>query len=487
MKYTDIIFNINDNERLLEKGFNMGVSSLGVGSSILTQTVLDQLRAADDAKFVTPITLELANTKDKQDSFGIITANMTNLVDSIDALKDPLLFNARSATVSGTSVAVTASSNSDVQNFNLTVNNLATKRIEESGAFAASTDKVATGAGSFNISVGGGTPITINYDATTSLDDLKNLIKNQAGDLVDATVLNVSGTASQLVLSSKNTGASQDISITDNSGLLNSKLVDGAGGMTTINDPVTGLPTGTDASFTFNGQAVTRSSNQVDDLVTGYKITLKAPGSSDVSVAQDRASITDKIDSFVSKYNATMTELNKQTVSSTDSTVKGIFSGESTIKRMQSSIENMLHNISGGAGSLEDYGFDLAKDGTLSINKTTLNTKLDANSTNVQAFFSGGNFTKADNSVVALTGAFTGFSTLLTSYTSFGGILNQYKDSLATETTSLNEQKTTASERLDAKYEIMKKQYTAYDAIINKLNNASSMFKQMTTTSSTGA
>ncbi|MCX6075289.1 MAG: flagellar filament capping protein FliD [Campylobacterales bacterium] len=458
----------------------MGVSSLGVGSSILTQSVLDQLRAADDAKFVTPITLDLANTKDKQDSFALMSANMTNLVDSIDALKDPLLFNARSATVTGTSVAVTADSNSDMQNFNLTVNNLATKRIEESGAFAASTDKVATGAGSFNISVGGGAPITINYDATTSLDDLKNLIKKQAGDLVDATVLNVSGTASHLVLSAKNTGASQDISITDNSGLLNSKLVDGAGGMTTINDPLTGLPTGTDASFTFNGQAITRSSNQVNDLVTGYKITLNAPGSSDVSVAQDRASITAKIDSFVSKYNETMTELNKLTVSSTDSSVRGIFSNESTIKRMQSSIQNMLHSISGGAGSLEDYGFDIAKDGTLSVNKTTLNTKLDDNSANVQAFFSGGNFTKADNSVVALTGAFTGFSTLVTSYTSFSGILNQYKDSLASETTSLNDRKTAATTRLDARYEILKKQYAAYDSMIAKINSASSVFTQMT-------
>ena len=459
-----------------EKGFIMGISSLGVGSSILTQSVLDQLRAADDAKFVTPITLDLANIKDKQNSFGIISANLTNFIDSIDALKDPLLFNARSSTVTGTSVAVTAASNSDIQKFTINVGNLATKQIKESGQFAASTAFVAGGAGSFNLTVGSAAPITINYTATTTLDDLKKLIKTQAGTLVDPTVLNVGTGNSRLVLSSTNTGAAETISISDNSGLLDTKLTTG---MTTLQPSL-------DSNFTFNGRAVTRSTNQVDDLVTGYKITLNATGSSDVNVAQDRVSILSKVNSFVEKYNATMTELGKQTKASTDSTVKGIFSGESTITRMQGTIVNMIHNISGGAGNLEDYGFSVAKDGKMSVDQTALNKKLDTSSTNVQAFFSGGNFTKPDNSVVALTGAFTQFSTLVTSYTSATGTLNKYKDSLAAETTSLNDRKTTASGRLDARYEILKKQYAAYNSMINKITNASSMFTQMTKTSTTG-
>ena len=44
----------------------MGISSLGVGSSILTQDILDQLREADESGKITPITLSIANENDKK-------------------------------------------------------------------------------------------------------------------------------------------------------------------------------------------------------------------------------------------------------------------------------------------------------------------------------------------------------------------------------------------------------------------------------------
>jgi flagellar hook-associated protein 2 len=196
----------------------MGISSLGVGSSILTQDVIDQLRKADDAKFITPVTLELANTKDKSDAFNIVDANMTNLIDSIDAIKDQTVFDARTASVTGTSVEVTASENSDMQDFTLDVTQLATKQVEQSGAFTDSTDLVASGAGTLSLSVGGGTAIDIAYDATTTLEDLKKLINTNAGDQVNATIVKISDTESRLMLNSVGTGASQDITMTDSTG-----------------------------------------------------------------------------------------------------------------------------------------------------------------------------------------------------------------------------------------------------------------------------
>ncbi|MDQ7060100.1 MAG: flagellar filament capping protein FliD [Sulfurimonas sp.] len=89
--------------------------------------------------------------------------------------------------------------------------------------------------------------------------------------------------------------------------------------------------------MTFNGQVITRADNKVTDLVAGYTINLKEVGSSDVSVAQDRESIETKIDSFVEKYNSIITELGKQTLSSTESDTRGIFSGDSSVKRHEKS------------------------------------------------------------------------------------------------------------------------------------------------------
>lgn len=457
----------------------MGISSLGVGSSILTQDVLDQLREADEAGRIRPIDLELANETDKQDALKIIDASMTNFIDSINAIKTATLWDSRAATVnSGTSVEVTADANTDIIDFSVNVTTLATKQIEQSGAFTAITDVVDAAAGSFDIQVGTGTAVTIDYEAGATLDDIKDLINNEAGSLVDATIVQISSGEFRLFLSSDETGAETggagetgtNISITSASGL-DTKL--------TTDFDAAAVQAGVNSAFTFNGQAITRTSNEIDDLITGVTLTLKEAGTSEVSIAQDRTSILEKFDSFVEKYNSSITELNKMTKPSVESDERGIFSTDSTIKNMKRTIEDMIESVGGGVGSLIDYGFDIDQDGKMTLDKTVLEAAMDENPVNVEAFFSGGTFTNADLTTTELDGAFTEMSTIVEGYTKTNQTLDQLKDSLTENITSLEERKTTATERLDAKYEIMKKQYAAFDAIIAKINSASSMFVQM--------
>jgi len=280
----------------LTKGFVMGISSLGVGSSILTQDVLDQLREADEAGQITPIEYRLADANDKQDSMEMIDATMTNLVDSVTAIKSATLWDERTASVdSGTSVEVSASSNTDVQDFSIDVTQLATKQIEQSGSFSAITDSVDSGGtgGTFDIKVGTGAAVTITYAAGATLDELKDLINDEAGDLVDATIIQLNSGEYHLMLSSDETGDTVDtnISITDNTGTLDANVTTG----------LTEVQAGKNAKFTFNGGLTEyeRSSNEISDLITGLTMTLKETGASEVSIAQDRTSILEKFDSFV--------------------------------------------------------------------------------------------------------------------------------------------------------------------------------------------
>lgn len=445
----------------------MGVSSLGVGSSILTQDVLDQLREADEAKFIRPIDLDLANEKDKKSALGIVDANMTNLIDSIDVLKTPLLYDERTTSVVGTSVEVTADANSDVQDFTLDVVNLATKQIEQSGTFASADDFVGSG-GQINLNIDG-QDFAIDYTATTTLTELKNLINDVAGEKVDATIVQISSGQFSLFVSSVDTGTTQDITITDNTGTLDARLTTG----------LAAVQTGVDANFKFNGQAITRTSNNVTDLITGLDITLKEVGTSSVSVSQDREGIMTKIDSFIEKYNSAISELSRVTKSSTDSEERGIFSNESTIKSMKRDLESMFNEVGGGVGTMSDFGFDLDEDGRMSIDKTVLNAKMDENSSNVEAFFSGGTYTNADMSTTEVTGIFGEMSTIVGAYTDYNATLDQYENYISDSIESLEERKTSMTERLDARYEILAKQYAAYDAMIAKFNNTSSMFTQM--------
>ncbi len=450
----------------------MGVSSVGLGSGILTQDLLDQLRAADEAGTITPIDRKIADATDKKDSLEIVDALMTNLQDSIDELKDKSLYDQRSETLTGSSVSVSAQDGTDIVDFNINVNSLATKQIEQSGSFASNTSVVDADAGSFDIQVGTGTAITINYDAGATLDDIKTLINTQAGDLVDATVVQLASGDYRLFLSSDDTGAETaagagtDIKITSASGL-DTKL--------TTDFDLAAIQAGTDASFDFNGLAVTRASNTVSDLIVGLEIQLETTGSTDVSITQDREEVLSRVDSFVAKYNEAISELSKMTKSSEDASDRGDFSTESTIKSMKSDIQDMIFTT-GGVASLIDFGFDVDREGKMSVDKTVFEAALDSNASNVEAFFAGGDYLNSDGSITTVDGKFNDFSDVTEAYTKYNATLDQLKDSYVDSISTLNERRDIAVEQLDNKYETLRQRFIAFDAMINRINNASSMF-----------
>jgi len=448
------------------------VSSLGIGSSILTQSVLDQLRKADEAGRITPIDLKIADMKDRDVASGKIDGWMSALSSAVGALSSKTLYTERSATVAGSAVSVTADANTDIQSFSLKVNILATKEINESGTFANKTDPIATAAGTMNLNIGG-TDFTINYDATTTLDDLKKEINKVAGTKVNATVIQLATGDFRLFLNAAESGDAQNMTLSDTSGNMTTAARDAlTTGMTTIAQ-------GINAEFEFNGQVVNRSSNTISDLVSGLTITLKEAGqTSTVDIAQNRDNIMNKVDDFVAKYNTAYGEIAKMTKSSNDKTTMGIFSSDSTIKGMQRNLEDMLTTL-GGSQSLFGYGFDVDKSGVLSVDKTVLGAKMDTNSSNVEAVFAGGTFTNADNTTQVLTGFFTDYKAGMDTYTKTSGYLDMFSTNIGDQLSVLEEQKTKATERLNSKYELMAKQFAAYDAIINKFNQQGTFLTQM--------
>ena len=450
----------------------MGVSSLGMGSGVLNQDLLDQLYNADKASRITPIDKDILAQKKKKDDLELIDATMTNLIDSVNAINSHTLYTERAVDVTGSAVEVTADLNTDEQDFTLEVTQLATKQVEESGSFSSKTDTIANMSGNMNLNIDG-EDFEIPYTSTTTLDDLRKSINNIAGDKVNATIVKLGDEDYRLFLSSVDTGTNQDITLTDKNvpfGLKDTKLT----------DDLTVISQAQNAKFKINSQEVERQSNSVDDLITGVHIKLKDIGTSDVSIKQDKDAILDKVDSFVEKYNAAISQLNEMTKTSMDEDERGTFSNESTIKSLKRTLVNLLDTIGGDAGSMTDFGFDVSKDGTLSVNKTVFKDKLTQSSKNVESFFSGGMFAKDDGTTIEVTnGAFTQMAQKIEQYTKYNATLDQYKTSLNENIVALNKRRESALERLNSKYETLKKQFAAYDIMISKLNNASSSFTQM--------
>ena len=381
-------------------------------------------------------------------------------------------------------VDVTAESSSDIQDFSLNVSKLATKEIVQSGTFTSKTEAIATGDGQLELAVGSET-FLIDYTSTTTLDDLKNLINTEAGDSVDATVLQVGTNDFRLVLSAANTGTGQAISITDVVGegeTLKDALKpdpDAVADPSNLVDGMTNVQTAIDAEFTFNGVDITRTSNKISDLLAGVTLTLKETGTTNVSVEQDRENIETKITNFVDKYNSAMYQLTEDTKSSQDVDERGIFSSDSTMKSIKTSLVNMLSTVGEDQGKVQDYGLSVGEDGRLSLDMEVLGAKLDDDPTSVQAFFVGGTFTKDNDSTVEMTGIFAEMETEMEKYSKYNTILDQYKESMTTRFDSLEEQRVKAVERLNVSYAIQAKKFAAYDLIISKFNTASDMFTQM--------
>ncbi len=458
----------------------MGISSLGAGGGVLTQDLLDQLREADQAQYINPLDARKATETKKQDAFNVINAYMDNVEASLQSLNEYGVFESRTASSSNEDAAtVTAADSSDIQDFSLEVLNLATKEIAQSQADAFSTKEstVATGSGQMKLTVGSNT-FTIDYNATTTLEGLKDLINKEAGDSVSATIVQVKNGDYRLFLNAKESGTGQDISIEDLSGVdafLNTALTTDPLGLTGLAN----VQEGVDAEFKYNGQTITRSSNEVKDLLSGVTITLKEAGTTNISVKQDTEKIASKIENFISKYNSALYQLTTDTKSSENAEERGIFSGESFMKTMKADMLNMVGTAGGGVGRVQDYGIEINDDGSLKLDTTKLNEMLKANPDNVQAFFAGGTFTKSDGSEVTVDGAFVEMEEEMEKYTKYNQSLDQYKNLLEDKIESIDDQRTKALARLTSKYEIMAKQFAAYDAVITQLNNVSSMFTNL--------
>jgi flagellar hook-associated protein 2 len=462
----------------------MGISSLGVGSSVLTQDVLDQLKKADESQYVTPTTRRISTAKSESGEFSVISALMDNVYTSARSVTEYGVFEGRTAASSSESVAtVTAADSSEIQNFSLDVSQLATKEVAESGQFASKTDKIATADGSMTLDIKNAagdvtSSYDITYNASMTLEDLKDAINKEAGDNLSASIVQVSSGDFRLFINANKEGADQNISIMDNNGNLSDDNGVSNGG-TNLTDNMTTAQDGVNAKFKYNGQDIERGSNSVSDLLSGVTITLKSTGTTTIDVKQDRTGIEDKLNNFIDKYNSALFQLDKDTKSSKDVKERGIFSGDSTVKSMKRDLQNIMRNIGSGLGQISDYGITTDNNGRLSLDTAKFEEKLDENPANVKAFFVGGTFVKSDGSEVDAKGAFNEIEDDFSKYSKYGSFSTNYTTSLKDRIDTLTEQRDKATARLTAKYATMAKRWASFDALINQLNSTSSTLTSM--------
>ncbi|WP_310439294.1 flagellar filament capping protein FliD [Sulfuricurvum sp.] len=442
------------------------VSSLGIGSSVLTADVIDKLKAADTANIVTPIDNKITLQAQKDSALDLLNSLLGSFKSSVSSLSDDTLYQKRTVSGNSDAVSVSALSGSAIQSFSISDTVMAKKSILESGSFSSTTATVSSGSGTMSLAIDGET-FNMDYTSSTTLTDLKESINTKAGAKVTASILQTGANEYHLVLTSKETGADQTISLSDSAGgtLKNElKTYDVATNPTGVQS----IQTASDASFKYNGISITRASNSVSDLIIGVTINLlQDGGSTNIGISQNTTAISDEMSNLATSYNTLTKQLDEMTLADLDNGKVGIFNGDNTIKSIKREITKMLTSMNSDGNSLAQYGIGLGEDGTMTFTKSEFDTKMSSDATGLEAFFSG----STSESGEYTEGIFGYLDELLDSYTSSSGLMSNLLNGSDTETKALKEERTRAADLLTARYDTMTARFAMYDAIISKLNS----------------
>ena len=201
------------------------INSLGIGSGVLTADLIDKLKENERSASITPIETKITLSEQKQEVMDLLSSLTSTFKANVSALSDDTLYQERTVTGSNDEVSVSAAKGTALQSFSITDVSLATKNVQQSGVFTSTSDTIAAGDGSLTISIDGQN-FTIDYDATTTLNDLREKIRDSsANDKLTTSILEVGENEFTLTLTSNATGKDQAITLSDNSGNLDTSLL----------------------------------------------------------------------------------------------------------------------------------------------------------------------------------------------------------------------------------------------------------------------
>ncbi len=233
------------------------------------------------------------------------------------------------------------------------------------------------------------------------------------------------------------------------------------------------IQTAQNSKFTYNGVEIERSSNTVEDLITGVKIELKSTGESKIKIDNNIDSIVESIKKFVADYNAMVSNIQNLTAFNKDTGDVGLFQGDGDFTRLESIFSKDLFGTTfsyktekmdrnGNKYTLNAFfsaanaGFSMDRNGMISFDESKFKESYQENPDITQRWFET-TFTKLkDDFEKTITGDNSNLSLLN----------NEIKD----EEKRYEERIDAMKEFLDTKYEIMAKQFAAYDEMINKFN-----------------
>jgi len=453
------------------------ISSLGIGSGMDLNGLLDQLKSSERQQLA-PITQQKSSYQAKISAYGKLESALEKFQTAAATLNDAKTFQPVSTKMTGDGPEVSADTTAVPGTYTIDVNNLAQAHslVSNGNGFTDTTSNQASVATTITIDQPGvsGSSFDVSIDpASSSLGDIRDAI-NAADGGVTASVIN-DGTSNRLVLTAKDTGAGSAMTVTvSGDATLDSALSFNA----TDSDPngMTETVAAQDASLTVNNIDITSASNEVEGAIQGVTLNLTqesadATTASTLSVTRDEGAIADSVQSFVDAYNSVQKTVGSLSSFNSENGDAGILLGDGTLRSVETQLRRTLSDgVSGGGYSmLSDVGVELQLDGTLKVDSDKLNGAISNDLQGVQRFFAGTD--SADGLADTLDSS---ISRMLDDK----GVLNSATSGLKKSIDGLNEQYSRTEDRINSTIARYRKQFSQMDSLVSQMNSTMSYLSQ---------
>ncbi len=427
------------------------LSTLGLGSGFNDTNVINQLVAAEQIP-ITALQTSSSNISAASTAMSAFKTDLTNLQTAAKALSDPTQYSSYTASSSSSNVVTSTTTGAVAGTHTVQVNSLASAQRTYSDPQSSNTAALGqSGTLAFTIN---GKQTSISVSSTESLAGIAAAISG-SGARVAASVV-YDGSQYRLQVQGLDSGSSNAISFDETQGV--------SLGLSTASNTYQAAQ---NASATVDGIAVTSSSNQLTGAIPGVTLALTSTSTTPttVTVAADSTSLTTKVQSFITAYNAVVNMAHTDSgYGSTAGTVTAL-QGDNAMRSALSNLSRLTAgSVAGTSGSyttLGTIGITLGDDGTLSLDSTKLAAAVSADPTNVERLFVTDTSTKS-------TGIMKNFSDAV------DGLVNNFGAPIAAEisaftqkTSALAKEITEAQARLAIYQTQLQAEFTAMDTTVS--------------------
>ena len=288
-------------------------------------------------------------------------------------------------------ISATASASAIPGVYQMTIDATAKAHQVASQGFADTDSEITQG--TFEIRLGSGDPKTITIDSNNNnLSDLASAI-NSSGTGISASIVNDSAggaTPYRLLLSSSKTGASNQITVTNN------LAADNGSAVKPVINFGTPVQAASDARVTLGSGAgaisVTSSTNQFKEAIGGVSFDLLQPTigqTVSLTVAKDNTAAVAAVQSFVDSFNGVLNYISENSKYNEATEQGGLFLGNQSAAKVQQTLRTTVQNVVPGANPLANrlstVGIKFNDSGTLVLDKAKLEDDLNGNIEGVSA------------------------------------------------------------------------------------------------------